>query len=273
MCHNIFFRCLLILLFSIYNLTKAQNCSSTNSTFNPGEELTYVISYNWFIVWTEVGEVKMTIENSDYNGTPSYKLLGVGNTYSSWDWFFKVRDKYQCQIDQKTMKPLFFRRDIQEGTYNHYETYDFDFKHNTTISIHKVNQNPVRTDTIKIKDCVFDVLSAFLYARDIDFNKYKPGDFIPISVILDQEIYNIYFKYIGIEKLKVKYAGEFECIKFSLLLIEGELFKEGDNMTVWITNDKNHLPVYAESPIIIGSIKARISNIKGNRYPFTSFIK
>jgi len=266
-CHQLF------LFFSIYNLINAQNCTSINSTFKSGEELTYVISYNWFIVWTEVGEVKMTIENSDYKGIPTYKLSGFGNTYSSWDWFFKVRDKYQCQIEKQTMKPLFFRRDIQEGTYNHYETYDFDFKNNSTISIHKVNQNPEGIDTIKINGCVFDVLSAFLFARNIEFNKYKPGDIVPISVILDQKIYNIYFKYLGIEKLKVKYAGEFECIKFSLLLIEGELFKEGDNMTVWVSNDKNHLPVYIESPIIIGSVKARIANIKGNRYPFTSFIK
>jgi hypothetical protein len=263
----------LVLMFSLFNFVDAQKCSSKNTTFKSGEELSYVISYNWFIVWAEVGEIKMTIENSEYNGIPTYKMSGSGNTYDNWDWFFKVRDKYQCQIDKQTMKPLYFRRDIQEGSYNHYETYNFDFINNTAVSIHKVNKNPEKTDTLRIHGCVFDVLSAFLYARNIEFTKYKPGDIIPISVILDQEIYNIYFRYIGIENLKVKHAGEFECIKFSLLLIEGELFKEGENMVVWVTNDKNHLPVYIESPIIIGSVKARISGIKGNRYPFASFKK
>jgi hypothetical protein len=260
-------------MFLFLELIKAQNCTNINTNFSPGEELTYVISYNWFIIWTEVGEVKLTIENSDYNGIPTYKATGYGNTYENWDWFFKVRDKYQCQIDKQTMKPLYFRRDIHEGNYNRYEYYDFNWIKNSAISIHKTNLNPERTDTIKINDCIFDVLSAFMYARNINFNIYKIGDIIPVSVVLDQEIYKIHLKYEGIENLKVKYIGDFECIKFSLSLIEGALFDEGENMVMWVTNDKNHLPVYIESPIIIGSIKARISNIKGNKYPFTSFIK
>jgi hypothetical protein len=252
---------------------EAQRCISTNSTFKTEEELTYVISYNWFFVWTEVGEVKLAIHDSEYNGIPAYQIIGTGKTYDNWDWFFKVRDKYQCEVDKQTMKPLFFRRDIKEGNYNHYETYNFDFKNKVAVSSHKVNTNPEKTDTVKIHDCVFDVLGAFLYSRNLEFNKFKPGDTFPISIILDQEIYNISFRYVGIENLKVKYAGEFECIKFSLSLIEGEMFKEEDKMNIWITNDKNHLPLYIESPIIVGKVKARISNIKETRYPLTSFKK
>jgi hypothetical protein len=219
-----------------------------------------------------VGEVKLTIEDSEYNGSPTFKMIGIGNTYKNWDWFFKVRDKYQCQIDKQTMKPFYFQRDIQEGNYKKYEYYNFNREKNISVSVHQTNQNPQGTDTLSINDCVFDVLSAFSYARNIDFNKHKSGDIIPISVVLDQEIYNIQLKYLGIERLKVKYAGEFECVKFSLSLIAGTMFDEGETMVVWATNDKNHLPVYIESPIIVGSIKVRVSNIKGNRYPFDSFV-
>jgi hypothetical protein len=252
------------------NPTNAQKCTVVNNTFSSGEELTYLISYNWFFVWTEVGQVKLSIENSEYNGIPSYKITGNGKTFESWDWFFKVRDTYQCQLDTQTMKPLYFRRDIQEGSYLQYEAYDFNLKKNIAISSRKVNNNPEKSDTISINECVFDVLSAFTYAHNIDFEKNKPGEAIQISVILDEEIYNIYFRYLGIEHLKIKHFGEFECIKFTLLLIEGALFKEGENMAIWVTNDKNHLPVYIETPIIIGSIKAIVTNIKGNKYPLSS---
>ena len=62
------------------------------------------------------------------------------------------------------------------------------------------------------------------------------------------------------------------------LLVSGEtsvLFNdsddEGDTLTVWATNDENRIPVYAETPIIVGSVKMRLSYIRNNRYPISAF--
>jgi hypothetical protein len=263
---------LFIVFVSILSL-QSQQCDYTNTSFKAGEELTYIISYNWFIVWTEVGEIKLTIKNSEYKNKATYLVTGDGKTYPSWDWFFKVRDTYKSHIDKIDMQPLFFSRDIQEGSYTQFDSYEFDLANNRAVSSRRVKDYPWDNDTISINPCVLDVLSAFIFARNMDFSKMKPGQKVPLTVILDQELYKIYFKFIDKEKLKVKHVGEFDCLKFSLLLIEGEVFEEGENMLLWVTNDKNHLPIYIESPIIIGTVKARISNIVNNRYSFTSIIK
>jgi hypothetical protein len=86
--------------------------------------------------------------------------------------------------------------------------------------------------------------------------------------------YDLYFRYIGIENKKLKNVGTFECLKFYCAIgSQGTMFHEGEDMFIWVTNDKNHIPLWAESPILIGNVKARITKIQGNRYPLTSKIK
>ena len=43
------------------------------------------------------------------------------------------------------------------------------------------------------------------------------------------------------------------------------MFKGGEEMTVWASNDKNRIPIYVEAPILVGSVKAKIVSWKGLR--------
>ena len=119
--------------------------------------------------------------------------------------------------------------------------------------------------------CVQDVVSAIFYARNIDFNKYKPEDKIPFTMFLDNENYNLYVRYLGKETIKTKY-GRFRAIKFKPLLVKGTIFEGGEKMVVWVSDDGNHLPLRVESPISVGSIKVDMMNYKNLRYPLTSLV-
>ena len=116
-----------------------------------------------------------------------------------------------------------------------------------------------------------DVMSAVYYARNIDFNKYKTGDRIPFDMFLDDEIFHLYIRLMGKEKIKTKY-GKFNAIKFKPLLIKGTMFKGGEQMTVWVSDDPNHLILRVESPITVGSIKVDMMGYKNLRHPLTSLI-
>ena len=116
-----------------------------------------------------------------------------------------------------------------------------------------------------------DVVSAVYYARNIDFNKYKPGDKIPFDMFLDDEIYHLYIRYIGKEKIKTRY-GKFNAIKFKPLLVKGTIFEGGEKMNAWVSDDPNHLLLRVESPISVGSIKVDMMGYSNLRYPLTSLI-
>ncbi|MBC7829258.1 MAG: DUF3108 domain-containing protein, partial [Chitinophagaceae bacterium] len=88
---------------------------------------------------------------------------------------------------------------------------------------------------------------------------------------LDKEIFNMYIRYVGKETVKTKY-GKFRAIKFKPLLVKGTIFEGGEKMTVWVSDDPNHVPVRIESPISVGSVKVDMIGFNGRRHPLSSLI-
>ncbi len=254
---------------SSFSQNDSASCRVSNTTFLPGEEYSYIIAYNWFVVFSEVGYVTFKIEEDEMFDQKAFHFIGEGRTFNWWDKFFKVRDRYEVWVKKDNLRPLFFQRNTREGNWRQHETYTYEGD-SVIYRKTRVKDSPLRYDTLKSNSCTWDIMSSLLYTRNFDFSGCKEGDKIPISVALDQDIYDLYFRYLGIEEIKVKDLGTFECMKFTVLLVEGSMFHEGEDMFIWVTNDKNQIPVYIESPILIGSVKARLTSIKGNRYPLTS---
>lgn len=112
-----------------------------------------------------------------------------------------------------------------------------------------------RTDTVKLKADTYDMLSVAWMARELDFDSHKKNDLIPIRILIDSKIYDLYIRYLGVDKTKI--AGKKrECYVFSPLLVEGDVFKGGENMKIWVSKDEYRLPLMVEAKILVGSVKA-----------------
>ena len=55
-------------------------------------------------------------------------------------------------------------------------------------------------------------------------------------------------------------------------MVKGTIFEGGEKMTVWVSDDPNHIPLRIESPIIVGSLKVDMKQYKNLRYPLSSQI-
>jgi len=264
-----FCRILFILGFGIIALStslRAQNqdfCGLKNTSFQEGEQITYIVFYNVAGIYVNAGTAVFTSSLERMNNRVVYHVTGEGKTNPSYDWIFKVRDKYESFIDTVTMEPLKFLRNIDEGGYKKYENVTFNIAANTAVTTKGVYQVP---------NCIQDVLSAVYYARNIDFSKYQVNDKIPFKMFLDNEVYDMYIRYMGKETVKTKY-GKFRAIKFKPLLVKGTIFEGGEKMTVWVTDDGIHIPVRIESPISVGTIKVDMMGNRNLRYPMTSLLK
>jgi Protein of unknown function (DUF3108) len=237
-------------------------CGLPNHAFKSGESLTYRVYYKVVGVYFAAGEATFTCVLEDFNGKPVYHVTGEGKTYSFYDNFFRVRDKYETFIDTSNLQPLKFIRNVNEGSFKKYENNTFNKTAHTVIT---------NSGVFKTPDCIQDVLSSMYYARNIDFNKMKPGDKIPFSMFLDNQVYDLYIRYLGKETIKTKY-GKFHAIKFKPLLIKGTIFEGGEKMTVWVTDDSNHIPVRVESPISVGSVIVDMMDNHDLRTPLSSLI-
>jgi hypothetical protein len=237
-------------------------CGLPNHAFQSNESITYRVYYTVASIYFAAGEATFTCLLDNLNGKPVYHVTGEGKTYSFYDNFFRVRDKYETFIDTSNLQPLKFIRNVNEGSYKKYENISFNKTAHTAIT---------NSGVFKIPDCIQDVLSSMYYMRNIDFDKMKPGDKIPFSMFLDNQVYNLYIRLIGKETIKTKY-GKFRSIKFKPLLIKGTIFEGGEKMTVWVTDDANHIPVRVESPISVGSVKVDMMDFKNLRSPLSSLI-
>jgi Protein of unknown function (DUF3108) len=238
-------------------------CGINNISFKVDEEVTFTVYYAVAGVYVNAGNATFTSKLETLNNRPVYHVTGEGKTNSSYDWIYKVRDKYETYIDTTTMQPLKFVRNVNEGGYKKYQNITFNKTSNTAIA----------TDGVfKVPACVQDVVSAMYYARNIDFSKLRPEDKIPFSMFLDNEVFNMYIRYVGKEEIKTKY-GKFRAIKIKPLLLKGQIFEGGEKMTVWVTDDDNHIPVRVESPLVVGKVKIDMMSHANLRHPLTSLIK
>jgi hypothetical protein len=253
---------IIILFFSLITSGGEDFCGVKNTAFNSGEVVTMRVYYTTLGMYVGAGEAVFSTSLEKFNGKMVYHCVGTGTSYPFFDNFFKVRDRYETYIDTATMLPIKFIRNVDEGGTKFYDNVTFNHNSETAVSTKGV---------YKIGSCIQDVISSTYYARNINFNKFKPGDKIPFDMFLDNETYHLYLSYEGKEIIKTKY-GKFHSIKFKPLLIKGSIFEGGEKMNVWVSDDPNHLLLRAESPISVGTIKVDMMGYKNLRYPLTSLI-
>lgn len=228
-----------------------------HEAFKRGEILKYKVHYGFVDAGEAVIEIKE--ENKLIGGRSTYHVVANGYSKGSFDWFFKVRDKYESYIDEQTMAPWLFIRRCDEGGY-------------------KINQNYIFNQHKKIVDAdgtqmttpeyTQDMISAFYYARTLDFTNAKKGDIFTITSIVDKGIFELKIKYMGKETIKIG-LGKFKCIKFHPVVQKGRIFKSEEDLNVWITDDKNKIPVRAEAKILVGSIKLDLIGYSGLLSPIS----
>jgi len=239
-------------------------CSQSNTSFNTGEKITYTIFYNVIGLYVNAGDAQFTITPTKWEGDAAYAFTATGNSNRSYDWIFKVRDKYESIVDSKTLLPYFFSRSINEGSFHQNQTLTFNQKSN------EVTTN--KGESFKGADCTFDVVSAVYAARNLDFKNLQVNEKVFLNFFLDNELFPAYFKDLGKEIIQTRF-GKFKAIKIAPLLVKGSMFKGGELMTIWVTDDDNHIPIRIETPIIVGSIKVDMKSYEGLRYPLSALIE
>ncbi|PHN08036.1 DUF3108 domain-containing protein [Flavilitoribacter nigricans] len=244
---------------------RLEACTMENNTFKGGEEITYKLYYNWNFVWLSAGEVTFRVRDLG----DQYHISAVGRTYKSYEWFYKVRDYYDTYVDKETLLPSISIRNIHEGGYRLYDKVTFDRDRNVAVGLRGKTRAEAKVTEYKIDNCIHDMLSIVYYSRNIDFDKLNSGAEFPIKIFLDKETYPLKVKYFGTEdRKKVKGQGRFQTHVFSPQLIAGDVFKEDDQMKVWVSADQNKVPMLIESPVSVGSVKAVLKSYKGLKYEF-----
>ena len=234
---------------------------TSNEAFAGGEWFQFRIHYGFI----NASFASLSLEETEFNGEPVFHAVGLGRTVGFARWFFKVEDRYESYFKKDLISPVHFIRDIDEGGYTKDVTIDFD-KSNQIANVHDKKRNT--RASFSTKPNVQDLISAFYYLRNhFDTTGIKKGDYVSINMFFDNENFKFKLKFLGHETIKSKF-GKIKCLKLRPYVQSGRVFRESESLTLWVSNDKNKLPVKVRADLAVGSIDADLHAFKGLKHPF-----
>lgn len=227
--------------------------SVQNKAFDVGEKLQYRVSYGAI----DAGEVVLELKETKKKGNgerPLFHAVGIGRTLGAFNAFYKVFDVYETHIDKQSIMPWYFKRRVNEGGYIINQDYAF-LQHRKLVDNGKGKKYQVPLG-------IQDMISSFYYARTLDFSSMKVGQTASFKCFMDDEIFPLEIRYVGKEEVKLR-KGKIECLKFQPVVQTGRYFKSEKDVTFWITNDVNRIPVVVKAKIPVGHVKMHLTDWSG----------
>ena len=223
-------------------------------SFKVGEELDYKLKYGFFTA----AEATIRVGESDkkFDDKPAYHIVADAKTAGTFDIFYKVRNRYETYVDQKTLEPYFYTENRKEASYRHSDNVTYD--HNTDKITAAKGVYPMKGKT-------FDFLSAYYFARSVDISRLKIGDKFNLQYFLEDGVHSMEITYAGREQMECS-VGTFNCLKFNPTIIPGRVFRKSSKLYLWITDDKNRIPVKAHVELVVGSITMDLTGAKNLKY-------
>ncbi|NQY29164.1 MAG: DUF3108 domain-containing protein [Flavobacteriaceae bacterium] len=248
-------------LLFIFIILLSFQAKAQESAFDSGEWFKFRIHYGIFTA----SYATMQVQDGMVNGKEMYHIKGRGKSTGLLSWFFKVDDDYQTFFDKKTGQPSKFIRKIDEG--GHTKDIQIDFDHDKKTALVNDIKHQVKTSH-EIKTGTQDMLSAFYYLRNnVDTKNLIVGEEYKINLFFDKENFEFKLKFLGRELVETEF-GLVPCLKLRPYVQSGRVFKEKESLTVWISDDKNRIPIRLQADLAVGSIKADLEAYKGLKHPF-----
>lgn len=230
------------------------------TAFGVGERLVFDVNYGFITA----GEAVMAVAGYDsIAGRRCYRIEFSVNSLSSFSWIYRVEDLYLTFIDAEAIVPWRFEQHIREGNYRR----DFVAEFNQYRHIAETSEGEYQ-----IPPYVHDIMSAFYYARTMDYSQSKPGDEFTLYNFYKDKSYELGVKFLGRQELEVE-AGTFRTIVVEPLVKEGGLFKSEGRIVIWLTDDELKVPVRVNTKVIIGSIDTELREYTGLRGTLKARIK
>jgi len=220
--------------------------AQTSNPFKSGEMLKYSAWFN-FIKGGESELYLLGIE--EINGKPVYHVRSVTKSVPFFDRFYKVRDIMDSWIDTSTQVSYRFQKSLREGNYRKKYSVDFDYGKGLAVS----------EDARKaIPDIVHDGLSMIYYVRS---KKIEIGNIFKINFFDNDSLRPFLIEVKGTEIVKVPF-GKVECYVLAPYLESGKSLKHKSKVTIYLSTDKNRIPVMISNEARFGSLILKLEAIE-----------
>lgn len=255
-----------IFLFGNFVSTEVLEEASSGAIFSKGEKLEYRVHYGFI----NAGEATVQVHPELYsiNNKICYKATCYGRSSSAFDMVTKVRDTWGSYIDTSEFIPQRSYRDITEGKYRLKEGVYFYHNKGQADAQRENKKGEVSNASYDVPYGVQDIVSGFYFLRKYDYNKMKVGDTIKMNAFFEDALYKFKIKYLGKCVLNTKF-GKINAIKLTPIMPDNQLFDGESSIRVWLSDDKNKVPVKMEADMFIGAVEVELKSYQGLKHTIT----
>jgi len=257
---------LLVMSFRAYPMR-----GTDSRTYQKGEHLRYRVYYNSMLTGNvTAGEVTFHVLDTTrvIHGRNTHHVRVLGNTRGVFNLFYKVNDRYETFIDDENLLPRFFVRRVDEGGHIKRQNVTF-FQEHGRASFVDLKRN--RRSTMEVPEDVHDVLSMIYYARTLDLNNARTGDRFDFNFLIDDTVYTSSLEVLGREVVRTS-MGRVRCIKLKPGLITGDVFSDQHGMELYVSDDRNKVPVLMSTKVVVGTVKMELTHFENLVNPFEALV-
>jgi hypothetical protein len=228
-----------------------------NKAFAPGEKLVYEVRALSLIA----GEATLEVDSPVMvEKRPCYPLVAKAKAAFPFSTIYPVKDVQTSYFDAVDFLTWKFENNVSEGNYKAQNAEKYDQVKHTLWRQHN-HEDP---EVVDIPPFAQDLISCFYYFRLLPL---EVGKKYSIPTTSTGKNYNLVIAVVRQEKKTVS-MGTFDCYLIKPYVKHDTVFRNSEDIDMWVTTDPRHVPIFIKSGIVIGSIEisllqATLPEIKG----------
>lgn len=258
----------LLITFTLFGLLPLQaQCEQVNKAFSSGEEIQYDLYFSYGILSARAGKGSLSVSEANYRGQNAYKTVMMLNTSGLAGNLYSVNDTLTSYIDMQ-LRPLLFTKEASEAKDYSVErqSYTYDGDQINIRAVRSWNGEELFDEVVTTDHCTYDYLSILSYVRNLDYSNMQSGDAHYIRFISGKRAVDMYVNHLGHATIKANNGKRYEVINISMTIHDDAFTNQKEALRASLTNDENHIPIIIDTNLKIGSVKAVLRSVTGERH-------
>lgn len=222
--------------------------------FEQQEVMKYKVSFKWGILRGKLADVIHTFgptSGGQYFSQLTMRTTGMAET------FYPMRDTLETLYGSNKL-PRRFEKRINDNGYRAVDVLTFNYSNGQArVQSKQVINGDLALDTTLLLSTanaeVIDLLSTLAMLRTYDFVNTSGVPSMKVQIPLGADKFVVEYVFEGVEIIQMPDGGKRQAMKINLHVNEKSFKKKRNSVTVWLTRDKDQVPVKIVSELSIGS--------------------
>ena len=254
---------LLLLLAAAGGFARAQQPAANQHSFSRGEELFYEAEFSKALLrGANIGEFRFSARPEQEAAGDPLRLVGdvVSKGFFAKLAGIRFHEHFESIVDLDQFMVLRTNKIDEQGKRVRVSDATFDHeKRKVTWSERDPNQNqPPRITSLDFSEPIQDLLSMIYFVRT---QKLEVGKSFEILVSDSGQVYRVPVAVVERKRIKCV-LGRVSAIRIEPAMFgQGRMLRGEGKISIWITEDSRHLPVWAHLNLNIGTVDIKLKRI------------